>query len=295
MTDVRNVGSIAYLPNMTFQPAGWYPDPLSENARLRWFDGEEWGDATKPRFDEPTASDEPHSTSAAPTNQAPTPQWSPAGPPPPPVKKSHRTAYVVGGVFVVLVLIGGIASAVRGDKDDDSAAASDATTSAVTTTTIDPAIAAAQSASASAEAAASASAVAAADAARQRERAALRDRSTYREVGDRGWALIAKNPAAHVGEMVKIYGHVTQFDTATGTFTLRANTSGVQQENSYEYDQNTIVDEGSAGAFADVVADDLVTLYVEVSGSQSYDTTMGGSTSAPKVVAYVVDVTGSDG
>lgn len=37
----------------------------------------------------------------------------------------------------------------------------------------------------------------------------------------------------------------------------------------------------------------MVTLYVEVVGSISYDTQIGGNTTVPKFFANIVDVTGS--
>jgi Protein of unknown function (DUF2510) len=30
-------------------PAGWYPDPTDEEAMLRWWDGERWGDHVRAR------------------------------------------------------------------------------------------------------------------------------------------------------------------------------------------------------------------------------------------------------
>ncbi|PZT93820.1 MAG: serine/threonine protein kinase, partial [Gordonia sp. (in: high G+C Gram-positive bacteria)] len=105
---------------------------------------------------------------------------------------------------------------------------------------------------------------------------------------------IAKNPDAHIGRKVVVYGWVSQFDSATGTDAFRAETSGEQMGASYEYDTNTVIQEGTPGLFSEVVENDLVTMYVEVAGSMSYDTTMGGSTTVPKVDAYIIEVTGSD-
>ncbi len=44
---------------------------------------------------------------------------------------------------------------------------------------------------------------------------------------------------------------------------------------------------------ADVVQDDLVTMYVEVAGSMSYETTLGGETTVPTMTVHIIKVTGS--
>jgi len=88
--------------------------------------------------------------------------------------------------------------------------------------------------------------------------AADADRSTYQEIEDRTWALVAKDPKSHIGERFVIFGKVTQFDSATGTSTFRANTGAVQQDYSYKYDVNTMVDADNASAVADVVQDDIL-------------------------------------
>ena len=46
---------------------------------------------------------------------------------------------------------------------------------------------------------------------------------------------------------------------------------------------------------ANVVKDDLVTIYVEVAGAYRYDTTLGGSMTVPRFTANIVDVTGTTG
>ncbi|MEH3157077.1 MAG: hypothetical protein PGN29_17750 [Gordonia paraffinivorans] len=106
--------------------------------------------------------------------------------------------------------------------------------------------------------------------------------------------MIAKNPAAHIGEKVVVYGKVTQFDAATGDDAFRASVDGQPQDYN-TFTTNTVVTEGLSGILTNVVQDDLVTIYARVEGAFSYDTTMGGSATAPKLRAYVVDVTGSDG
>lgn len=133
--------------------------------------------------------------------------------------------------------------------------------------------------------AAAAAAAAAADA----------DPASFQEIDERAWALVAKNPAAHIGEKYIIFGAVTQFDSATGPSAFRANTGAVQQENWYDYDVNTIVNAASAAAVADIVQDDLLKMYVKVEGAVTYDTSIGGSTTAPKVALKNYEIIGHDG
>ncbi|MFE6401767.1 hypothetical protein [Streptomyces alboflavus] len=98
----------------------------------------------------------------------------------------------------------------------------------------------------------------------------------------REWALIAKNPDAHIGERYVVYGVVTQSDTATGTEMLRASVDGVRHTYAYEYPTNTVLT-GEASAFAEIVADDTFTAKVEVSGTITYENTIGGETTAPEL------------
>lgn len=124
--------------------------------------------------------------------------------------------------------------------------------------------------------------------------AADNDLSTYRKIDDRTWALVAKDPKSHVGEKYVIYGKVTQFDAATGTSTFRANTGGEQQEQSYNYDVNTMINAADPAKVADIVADDLVKMYVRVTGALTYDTAIGGSTTVPQAVINSHELLGHD-
>lgn len=222
-----------------------------------------------------------------------TPQWSAAGPPPPPAKKDRKGLFIVLGVLGLLVVIGLIGNAVSGaDNKDDSEKVADPTSA--TTYSLSPAqkeanerhIADAQRKSAEAQAEV--------DAAAQVELRAQQDPASYEQITERDWQMLTKDPDANTGRKIVLYGSVTQFDSVTGTTAFRANTAGEQMGRSYEYDVNTIVREGTPGAFDQVVEDDLITLYVEIAGTESYDTTVGGSTTVPVVQAYIVDVTGTD-
>lgn len=111
----------------------------------------------------------------------------------------------------------------------------------------------------------------------------------------RDWALIAKDPAAHVGQAIIVYGQVKQFDSVTGTGTFRANVDGVQHKVSYgyaDYDTNTIL-EGDQSTLNQVVEGDLFRAEVVVAGTYSYETTMGGQLTAPVLAVSAIKVIGS--
>jgi len=118
---------------------------------------------------------------------------------------------------------------------------------------------------------------------------------TYRALTARTWAQIAKDPDAHAGESYIVYGEVTQFDAATGQSAFRADVGGVRQypdDVGYvSYPTNTVLD-GDAGALSPVVENDLFTAKVTVTGSLSYDTQIGGSTTVAELQVDSITVTG---
>ena len=87
---------------------------------------------------------------------------------------------------------------------------------------------------------------------------------------------------------------MTQFDSATGASTFRANTGAAQQYYSYKFDVNTMVDADNASAVADVVQDDILKMYVKVEGALTYSTTIGGSATIPQVAIKSFDLVGHD-
>lgn len=114
-----------------------------------------------------------------------------------------------------------------------------------------------------------------------RRQSADLDRSTYESLSAREFALMAKNPNEWTGRKVVIYGVVTQFDPATGPSAFRANTAAAPQADPYDYEQNTVIAAQNPQIVADIVEDDVVTMYVKVGGSYTYPTQIGGSTTAP--------------
>jgi hypothetical protein len=92
-----------------------------------------------------------------------------------------------------------------------------------------------------------------------------------------------------------VYGQVTQFDSATRTSTFRANVDGAAHKVSYgyaDYKTNTMLT-GPDDQLKDIVDGDLFRAEVTVAGALSYDTTMGGSTTVPKLEITAIKVTGS--
>ena len=81
----------------------------------------------------------------------------------------------------------------------------------------------------------------------------------------------------------------------TGSDTFRANVDGVKHPVSYgfaDYPTNTILTNESAD-LGDIVQDDLFKAEVVVTGSLSYETTLGGSTTVPKLTVLKISVIGS--
>lgn len=74
--------------------------------------------------------------------------------------------------------------------------------------------------------------------------------SSYRELSDRDMALVIKDPNSHKDERVVFYAKVTQFDSATGDCSFRGNASAVRVQNSWGYDENIYLQDGSGGCHA---------------------------------------------
>jgi len=104
--------------------------------------------------------------------------------------------------------------------------------------------------------------------------------ASYRKLSERQWKLVAKNPDAHLHKTYLIYGTVTQFDSATGTDTFRANVAHKRMAEEWDYPTNTMLT-GPESALDDLVEDDVFQAKVTVLGSLSYDTQIGGETTVP--------------
>ncbi|MHD0279578.1 hypothetical protein [Rhodococcus aetherivorans] len=124
----------------------------------------------------------------------------------------------------------------------------------------------------------------------QPEDPAKLDPASYQEISERDFALLVKDPDAFAGRKIVVYGRVTQFDSATGTDRFRADTAAVLQDSPYDYDQNTAIEADQPALVANVVEDDIVKMYVEVDGSYSYDTQIGGRTTVPKFTVNIIEL-----
>lgn len=106
-----------------------------------------------------------------------------------------------------------------------------------------------------------------------------------KKVTKRELAQVVKKPDSNVGRNLIIYARVTQFDSATGPCTFRANVSHAHV-GKYDYEHNSIFNAGdgllNCDVLDDVVQDDIIQVTAEVSGSLSYDTQIGGSTTVPE-------------
>ncbi|KNA92856.1 DUF2510 domain-containing protein [Gordonia sp. w5E2] len=253
-------------------PPDWYPDPESpRSGRYRWWDGHKWTTDTH-------TPSEPPGTAEAPGID---PTSSVAPPPVATKEKNSRKIWYLIGALCAVALVVVVAVAVSVAASDKGANKTNrASSGAAQSTTVDPA-----------EQSREAAAAQSAQREMEQQRAADLDKSTYQATDSRGWQLVAKNPDSHVGEKYVIYGHVTQADAAMGSSTIRADTDGAQVDY-YEMNINTIAKAGAA-TFVDIVEDDLVTMWIVVKGSKTYDTTVGGSVTAPEVEVNIIETTGS--
>ncbi|TDB69924.1 hypothetical protein [Micromonospora sp. KC723] len=112
---------------------------------------------------------------------------------------------------------------------------------------------------------------------------------SYKTLSARQWKLIAKNPDAYLGKHYVVYGRVTQFDAATGTDTFRANVAHRRMPDEYDYETNTMFS-GSESDLTNLVEDDIFRANVTVLGSYSYDTQIGGQTTAPLLLVDSIKV-----
>jgi len=174
------------------------------------------------------------------------------------------TLGVLGGLFVLFLIIGFTAG---GGEVDDSAAAGAGSTEE-------------QAAAPAAD-----------------DEAPAVDPAAYAPLDAAAWAQIAKDPEAARGQKVTIFAEVTQFDSATGTGSFRANVGAAQPAGEFELETNAML-EGDAEQLSTVTQGDVLKVYTEVTGSLEYETMMGGATVVPalsvagfEVVGYL-DITG---
>lgn len=186
-----------------------------------------------------------------------------------------KKRFVIPGVIVALLLIGNIAGGSEGGSDDT-----------------EPAVAAATPAPDSdndgvtddkAEAAATAAKEAAEEKAAQKAKDKRKKKIANAEfVSKRDLALVFKDPDSHEGELFKVWGEVTQFDAATGTDAFLAAAAHADTRSYGYFEGASAFFMGKEDALGNLVEEDIFTATVEVTGSLSYDTQIGGNTTVPQ-------------
>lgn len=249
-------------------------------------------DPNTPPRDEPAGhpqpTGEPRTASIpnSPLNPTPRPPHQPAdGESPTPTGRKRQTARVaiVGGLALAVALgagvaIGTMSSGGANPAGDASRTVSPAPSSAALTTATPtsstPTTAAPSTATPSPK----------------RTTAAPKPKPpSYKTLTARQWKLIAKNPDAYIGKTYVVYGVVTQFDAATGTDTFRADVAHRRLTDKYDYETNTMLT-GEASDLENLVEDDIFRANVTVLSSFSYETQIGGETTAPLLMVDSIRV-----
>ncbi|MFC9298467.1 hypothetical protein ACFTWH_07810 [Streptomyces sp. NPDC057011] len=120
----------------------------------------------------------------------------------------------------------------------------------------------------------------------------------YKKVSDREFKQMVRNTTAHLMGCFTLYGEIVQADSATGTTSVRANTCGEKKQPKYGFladcDTNSILTElVPTGKLNGVVKGDLFEAKVQVGFDTTYQTTLGGSMTAPTFYVKEIDRYGS--
>lgn len=197
------------------------------------------------------------------------------GPPPPAAPRGSRTKWIVGGVVAVVALCCGgsaiIAAVSPPPAPVPAALPSVSVSAAPSPVTPSPAVS-------------SPSAAPSSPAAVKATTAAPKPKPvTYAKVSSRAWSKIARDPSAHVGKTIVVYGGITQFDSATGNSMFRANVDGVRHSEWFDYDTNTVLTAPDPALIDDLATEDMFEAKVVVSGEFSYESTFGAELSTPEL------------
>lgn len=103
----------------------------------------------------------------------------------------------------------------------------------------------------------------------------------YEKVSERTLAKIIRDPDGHLADTITVYGEITQYDSATGLDTFRANIASHNTTSYGYFDGENALITGEEGDFEDFIDGDVFKAQVLVSGSYTYDTQIGGSTTVP--------------
>lgn len=111
--------------------------------------------------------------------------------------------------------------------------------------------------------------------------AAPEDGAAYETLGKRAWQRLVRSPDDHVGERIRVWGCISQFDQSTGPDTFRAETY-YRRLGEFDWygDSTNAILSGDEGALADLAEDDVFSAQVTVMGGYEYETTIGGTASA---------------
>lgn len=222
-------------------------------------------------------------TPGLPAWNQPAPAPAPPAPPAPPRRPWYKKKrFVMPAALVGLLMLPGLVNG--GNRTPTSTPAPAASASAAATTTAPASVAPTTAAAAATTKAPEPAKTTAAPAAP----------TQFATLNARDFKLLAKDPDSYVGKAYRIYGYVTQFDSATGTGGFRADTGPAKLKASewYKFDQNSIL-AGDEALLAKIVEDDLFEAKVVVTGSYSYDTQIGGSATVPAFAVQEISVYGS--
>jgi hypothetical protein len=112
-------------------------------------------------------------------------------------------------------------------------------------------------------------------------------------VTERQWAKVVESPDAYEGKEYIIYGQITQFDSATGTDSFRADTAHADTTQDGVFDGTNTVLTGHEDDLSDLVEGDVFRASVTVIGSYDDDgTQIGGNTSVPRLEVNILKVIG---
>ncbi|MET7747850.1 hypothetical protein [Micromonospora sp. NPDC005367] len=237
---------------------------------------------------QPQPIGEPHGASIrpSPSDSTPPPPHQPTeGESPTPTARKRQTARaaIVGGLALAVALgagvaIGTMSSGGANPAGDGSRTIAPALSSAASTT-----------ATPTSSTPTSATPTSAAPSPTRTTPAPKPKPPSYKTLTARQWKLIAKNPDAYIGKTYVVYGVVTQFDAATGTDTFRADVAHWRLTDKYDYETNTMLT-GDAADLENLVEDDIFRANVTVLSSFSYETQIGGETTAPLLMVNSIKV-----
>lgn len=104
--------------------------------------------------------------------------------------------------------------------------------------------------------------------------------TSYPTPNDRQWAQIVKSPDKYIGKGYHLWACISQFDAATGSDTFRADASNKKREY-WSLDGENALFSGDEDRLSAYVEGDMIVANVTTLGSYSYDTQIGGNTTAP--------------